>query len=68
MWKLSSALLLLAGICGLLSLLFLDHTWCDEFFYGTCQMGSAAVLAILGGASRSSLAPGLAGFLLIMPR
>ena len=49
--KLSSALLLLAGICGLLSLLFLDHTWCDETFYGTCQMGSAAVLAILGGIS-----------------
>lgn len=49
--KLSSALLLLAGIFGLLSLLFLDHTWCDETFYGTCQMGSAAVLAILGGIS-----------------
>ena len=48
---LSSALFFLSGIAALLSLLFLDHTWCDEEFYGTCEMGSAAVLAILGGIS-----------------
>ena len=48
---LSSALFFLSGIAALLSLLFLDHTWCDEEFYGTCEMGWAAVLAILGGIS-----------------
>ena len=53
LWRpvLSSALFFLAGIAALLSLLFLEHTWCDEKFYGTCEVGWAAVLAIFGGIS-----------------
>mmetsp|Transcript_20101 Transcript_20101/g.58142 ORF Transcript_20101/g.58142 Transcript_20101/m.58142 type:complete len:251 (-) Transcript_20101:30-782(-) len=47
----SSVVLLFAGMFSLLSLLFLMHTWCDEEFYGTCQMGTGPILSILGGTS-----------------